>query len=219
MGNHEFSSSFSMAFEKASMLFNLGAIYSRLGSECPSTAEGVKQAAAYFQQSAGVFVYLAENLEVWGMVGAATKQLYCMSELMLAQAQEAFLAKAVDGKMKDSVLAKLAMQASVFYTSVADYMKELSMFDKSWQSHVQVKALFLHGVCQYHKGLDCESIGKYGESVAYLGACVQNCKAALEYSLVKHLTTKKLPVDIKAFMANAEVKLGKSNKDNDLICI
>jgi programmed cell death 6-interacting protein len=43
-------STHNMGFEKASVLFNLGAIYSRLGVNCGTkTDEAIKKAAVYFQ--------------------------------------------------------------------------------------------------------------------------------------------------------------------------
>lgn len=66
----------------------------------------------------------------WGIQGSANTQLSALSNLMLAQAQEAFLAKAVSGKMKDATLAKLAMQVATFYGVSFDIANETDIFDR-----------------------------------------------------------------------------------------
>lgn len=85
-------------FEKASILFNLAAIYSQLATnQSLGSEDGIKKAASYYQQSAGVFQHVSEALESWGIQGSANTQLSALSNLMLAQAQEVFLYKAVNG--------------------------------------------------------------------------------------------------------------------------
>jgi programmed cell death 6-interacting protein len=94
-------SSYNIGFEKASVLFNLAAIYSKLATnQVLDDDDGIKKAASYFQQSAGVFQFVSDSLEAWNIEGTANTQLSGLSDFMLAQAQEVFLIKAVKGGMK-----------------------------------------------------------------------------------------------------------------------
>ena len=89
-----------LGFEKASVLFNLAAIYSHLAVNMGLGSEdSLKKAAAFFQQAAGTFETIVEKLPVWGIEGAANTQLNALCNLMLAQAQEVFLAKAVSSEL------------------------------------------------------------------------------------------------------------------------
>ena len=95
-------SSYGINFERASVLFNLGAAYSQKAHQQNlKTAEGVKMAFNFFQLAAGSFALLKDNSPVWFPTvissDLAVSTLASLELLMLAQAQECFLLKAVTG--------------------------------------------------------------------------------------------------------------------------
>ncbi|RKO88488.1 BRO1 domain-containing protein, partial [Blyttiomyces helicus] len=88
----------SLNFEKASVLFNIGALYSQLACAQPrGTSDGIKLAVHYYEQAAGAFQTLCNSLAEWGIAPVGDLQAQFMSalvDLMLAQAQECYWNKA-----------------------------------------------------------------------------------------------------------------------------
>lgn len=118
-------SSYGINFEKASILFNLAAAYSQRGHQQNlKTTEGVKFAFNFFQLAAGAFAMLKENVPVWFPTVISTDlspaTLASLESLMLAQAQECFLLKAIVDKKSPSVISKLAAQAGDLYDQAYD---------------------------------------------------------------------------------------------------
>ena len=92
-------------YEKASVLFNVAAIYSQMGtSERLWTADGLKNASVYFQKAAGVFTFVRDVLgsrfkvKIEESSDLHESTLSAMISLMLAQAAECYYEKAVHGK-------------------------------------------------------------------------------------------------------------------------
>lgn len=211
-------SSYNLGYEKASVLFNLGSLYSLLGvSQNTSSPDGIKRAAGYFQQSAGVFQFINESLESWGILGSANSQLLGLVDLMLACAQEVFLCKAVEGKMKDGTLAKLAIQASDFFQSSFNILRDLHLLDKQWLSYIQVKTLYLRAQAHYYRALEFKALGKYGLLVGWLQSSQLGLKQAQENSLPRNLNLPKLLDSLKSFSIRVDAALREAAKDNDLI--
>lgn len=93
-------------YEKAAVMFNLGALYSQLGSsQSLWTSDGLKVAAQYFQRASGAFIYIRDTLfprfkvRVDASNDLSDQTLTAASELMLAQAIECFYQKAEYGKI------------------------------------------------------------------------------------------------------------------------
>lgn len=91
-----------MSYEKVCVLFNIAALQSAVAaSQSMESDEGLKLATKLFQQSAGIFTYLK------GMTPAAIpseptpdltpETLNVLANLMIAQAQEVFVIKAIKG--------------------------------------------------------------------------------------------------------------------------
>ncbi|KAH6591094.1 hypothetical protein BASA50_009095 [Batrachochytrium salamandrivorans] len=216
--DHEFTSSYNIGFEKASVLFNLAALYSQLAGNVNLTSDDTfKRAASYFQQAAGVFTMIVESLSIWNISGSSAVQLNSLSQLMLAQGQEVFFEKALAGKMKDATLAKLAQQASVFYAAAFEGASKTQVFDKAWNSYMQVKLLHWKSVSHYHRALEALGSGKYGEQIAWINAALAWSKSANDGGLMKNITLAKVSADVKAMQSILEKALQQANKDNDLI--
>lgn len=92
----------SLSYEKVCVLFNTAALQSSVAASQPlDSDEGLKLATKLLQQSAGIFQYLkgatpaAIPMEPTPDLNPET--LGVLSNLMIAQAQEVFIAKAIRG--------------------------------------------------------------------------------------------------------------------------
>jgi programmed cell death 6-interacting protein len=143
----------SVRFERACVLFNFGANQSLMARDTDrSTPEGQKNAVALYQNAAGVFILLRDQVlpqcvaagEAMGMDLSDTAVSMCAS-LMLAQAQALFYEKAVKDKSSRGLLAKLANQTSNFYATAAQMAYGLKdHIDSSWGGHCKFQeSLFL----------------------------------------------------------------------------
>ncbi|KAI9019756.1 BRO1-like domain-containing protein [Hyaloraphidium curvatum] len=185
----------SVAYEKACVIFNLAATCSSIAalqnrasssiatdsSSTPSSptgaapmtpnVNGLKMAFNYFQGAAGLFQYINDNFLHPPSVDLGRDSIRCLSELMLAQAQECFLEKVLAEKKKGMLPAKLASQAATLYANVMDYVNATTLkaqIEKTWALLCQVKSKYFLAVANYHRGIACESESKYGEMVARL---------------------------------------------------
>uniref|UniRef100_A0A671RFK4 Rhophilin-2 n=1 Tax=Sinocyclocheilus anshuiensis TaxID=1608454 RepID=A0A671RFK4_9TELE len=78
-----------ISLEKASMLFNMAALYSQIGTRADrQTQTGLEDAIAAFQKSAGVLHYLKETFTHTPSYDMSPAMLSMLIRLMLAQAQE-----------------------------------------------------------------------------------------------------------------------------------
>lgn len=143
-GKPQTISSFSLGFEKACLLFNIGAIYGNLGViQDQGTVVGLKQATIYFQQAAGVFHHLLHDPKVVSDKGTNNTDflpstLKCLENVMLAQAQECFWQKSLLDNLKDAIVARLAEQVAIYY----DIAHEASLFTSAVFTPVLI-SLFL----------------------------------------------------------------------------
>ncbi|KAJ3050740.1 pH-response regulator protein palA/rim20 [Rhizophlyctis rosea] len=233
-------SSFSINFEKAGVLFNTAAMYSQLGvKQERGTAEGIKKACQYFQQAAGIFKFLLENLAEWNVPQIGDLQasiLETLTNMMLGQAQECFWHKAVVDKLKDAIVAKLAMQAATFYETASQSAEGSGAFDKTWTTHLQVKKHHFNAAAQYRGSAECKGAGRYGEEIARLQLAQASVKKGMEHYLFKHalphvqgdmkvtsarirdgsgsLLTKHVNQNLQQMIEN---ELRRAEKDNDIV--
>ncbi|XP_059368771.1 rhophilin-2-like [Carassius carassius] len=78
-----------ISLEKASILFNMAALYSQIGTRADrQTQAGLEDAIAAFQKSAGVLHYLKETFTHTPSYDMSPAMLSMLIRLMLAQAQE-----------------------------------------------------------------------------------------------------------------------------------
>ena len=83
-----------MAFEKASVLFNVGALYTQIGTkQNRSTAKGLDAAVDNFLRSAGTFQYILENFTNAPSMDLNPGTLEFLVHLMCAQARECLFEK------------------------------------------------------------------------------------------------------------------------------
>ncbi|NXF08094.1 RHPN2 protein, partial [Smithornis capensis] len=78
-----------LLLEKASILFNIGALYTQIGTRCNrQTQAGLENAADAFQKAAGVLSYLKETFTHTPSYDMSPAMLNVLVKMMLAQARE-----------------------------------------------------------------------------------------------------------------------------------
>lgn len=83
-----------VAFEKACVLFNIGALYTQLGArQDRQTARGLDQAVDAFLRAAGTFTYICDNFTNAPSMDLGPHMLQMLVQLMLAQARECLFEK------------------------------------------------------------------------------------------------------------------------------
>ncbi|KHC52763.1 vacuolar protein-sorting protein BRO1 [Candida albicans P60002] len=117
----------SLAFEKANVLYNIGAILSRFAQfkynesqqlNGPEGETAFKQSISMLQQSSGIYQFINENFLHAPSQDLAQSTIKFLSKLMMAQSQEIFTLKVISGDLnqsKNSLIAKLCKSTSVLY--------------------------------------------------------------------------------------------------------
>lgn len=153
-------------FEKAAVLFNIGAALSQQALQVErGTGDGITQACRLFQEAAGAFSLLRETEAARADASPRTADLSpeCCSmleRLMLAQAQECVFHKASLDRKSPGTQARLAKQAAAMYAEVAALFAAPALaahFERSW-----AVSGFFHFLCPLfffrHSGLVCWSL-------------------------------------------------------------
>jgi hypothetical protein len=142
-------SQYSLAYEKASIIFNIAATLSCIGSALDrSDSDGLKRAFHSLQASAGMFMYINDNFLHAPSQDLSRETVKLLSGIMLAQAQECVCQTQMrDGKQGKTV-AKLANQASILYGSTLEGINDQitqGVFERSWLTFFQVHPLIKCG--------------------------------------------------------------------------
>jgi hypothetical protein len=140
---HKPTSQYSLAYEKASIIFNISAVLScHAALQNRSEDYGLKTAYHSFQASAGMFTYINENFLHAPSVDLSRDTVKTLIQLMLAQAQEVFLEKQIADGKKVGLLAKLASQGSYLYAQALEGVQEnvtKAIFERVWLLVSQVR--------------------------------------------------------------------------------
>lgn len=173
----------SVAFEKASVLFNLASLLSYLASK--SYPDDLKQSYANFQKSAGVFDFIQKNFMHAPSKDMKVDSIAAFVKLMLAQAQEAFLLKYLNSglKLKSSLCARLAQSASNFYSSSQELTSQVEFFPAELDDYCKLKQLYYQSVAHYYEGKDKEEKEEYGVALTYLKAAESDMDTYKRYDL------------------------------------
>ncbi|XP_077703662.1 rhophilin-1 isoform X1 [Canis aureus] len=158
-----------LAFEKGSVLFNIGALHTQIGARqdrsCP---EGTRRAIKAFQRAAGAFSLLRENFSQAPSPDMSPASLSMLEQLMMAQAQECIfeglllppLATPQDG-VAQLCLAQEAAQVAAEYRLVHQTMAQPPVRDYvpfPWTALVHVKAEHFCALAHYHAAVAlCDS--------------------------------------------------------------
>jgi len=141
---HKPTSQYSLAYEKASIIFNISAVLScHAAHQTRSEDSGLKTAYHSFQASAGMFTYINENFLHAPSTDLSRDTVKTLIQVMLAQGQEVFLEKQIADGKKVGLLAKLASQAAYLYSGAIEGTQEnvnKAIFEKVWLLVVQVRS-------------------------------------------------------------------------------
>ncbi|CAD6194090.1 unnamed protein product [Caenorhabditis auriculariae] len=177
------------SFERASVLFNCGALMSQIaGTQQFNTDEEIKTAAKLFQQSAGVYAKLRDT--ILGMVqqdptpDLMPDTLAALSALMVAQAQEAIYIKGHKDKMKPAAMVKIGAQVADFYAEAQKLMtKDIvkGLWEKEWLSTVNGKNLAYQALSQFHQAELNGENREIGEQLSRLSEAIKLSETASKY--------------------------------------
>ncbi|KAI7865398.1 BRO1-like domain-containing protein [Spinellus fusiger] len=234
-GRH--TSQYSLAFEKASVIFNIAATLSAIAaSQNRAEAEGRKRAFNFFQAAAGMFQYINDNFLHAPSLDLSRETVKMLGEFMLAQAHECFLENSLREKKKNSLIAKLASHAAWTYGSLIDHLHDAITrgvgIEKAWIQVSQTKQKYYQALAHLHKAEACKAESKYGEQVVRLAAAEGVAKEAakLAGSLTSMLQSSNhangtLPADSasalqelsKSVAASCGEKHTLAIRDNDMV--
>ncbi|XP_062205317.1 vacuolar-sorting protein BRO1-like [Phragmites australis] len=215
----------SVHLEKAAVLFNLGAVYSQIALAADrSTDVGIRTACGAFQSAAGAFAWLRESgVAAKAIVAGATtvdvtpECAGMLEKLMLAQAQECFFEKVVAGGKPPALCSKVARQVGIFYEEAYAALSAPSLsqhFDKTWVSHIQLKAAQFYADACYRYSLDLHEKEEIAEEIARLkigmGALADAKKAARGVAAQLLDSVNKLE-------SNMKTNLERAMKENDRV--
>ncbi|GAA5993785.1 hypothetical protein JCM11641_006988 [Rhodosporidiobolus odoratus] len=226
----------SLAYEKASVIFNIGATLSSLAASSPRSApEGLKRAFHSFRCAAGMFVYINENFLHAPSTDLSKEVVKLLVGLMGAQAVEVFIETMGPATGKSSGLrSKMCMQASIGYAALVEDAKEWvtkGVFLREWSLLIQAKSKYFASLANYHRSVADTAAGKYGEALARLNVSEALAKEANRFaqsfvaSFSTTSTTTSLAADAPvAFADLAKTHLSlvsetrtKAQKDNDIV--
>ena len=229
---HKPTSQYSLAYEKASIIFNISAVLScHAAHQNRFDDTGLKTAYHSFQAAAGMFTYINENFLHAPSTDLSRDTVKTLIAIMLAQGQEVFLEKQVADGKKVGLLAKLASQAAYLYAQASEGVQEnvaKNIFDKLWLLVVQVKANYISSVAQYYQALADDDANSHGTAIARLqiaevegrdAARIANAfpSSVSPNSNLSLETGSSLSETTKRHLANVQEKLVSFNKDNDFI--
>jgi len=152
-----------IAFEKASVLFNIGALYTQIGArQDRGSEEGLDEAVDKFMRAAGIFEFIKENFNNAPSSDLEPDCLKMLVQLMLSQARECLFEKMVlslgDGDDLDSCLdlGQEAAHISASYEEVLRAMAETRVkqcLPYYWLCLVQIKREHYRALADYYVAL------------------------------------------------------------------
>uniref|UniRef100_A0A0D9VIR3 BRO1 domain-containing protein n=1 Tax=Leersia perrieri TaxID=77586 RepID=A0A0D9VIR3_9ORYZ len=165
----------SLRFEKAAVVFNVGAASSRTAAAVDRAEEGgVKAACGEFQRAAGAFRAAGEMMEGEGedaVVDMGPEASAMLERLMLAQAQECCFERALAAGTSPAACSKVAQQAALYYEEAYSSVVIPPLqnhFERSWVSYIQLKAALFNAEANYRYAIELHEKTEIGEEIARL---------------------------------------------------
>lgn len=224
----------SLAYEKASIIFNIAATHSAIASsQARSDPEGIKRAFYYFRCSAGMLTYINDNFLHAPSTDLSREVIKFLVGVILAQATEVFLEKCRDEKKPNVLVSRVASQTASMYSALTEEVKEFmgkGIFDRNWVTIVQAKAKYFTSLTHYYRALTDHTAGKYGDALVRFQLADTHAKEASRIAtafgtMFLPQMSPNLPPDagqslsdlLKAHAALMADKRTEAQKDNDLI--
>lgn len=138
----------SMAFEKASIIYQIAATHSCIASaQNRSDPEGLKRAYHYFRTCAGMLTYINDNFLHAPSTDLSKEVVKFLVGITLAQANETFYETCIDQRKPPGLVSKIASHTAFLYMGLCDEVKEFmgkGIFDRNWVTLLQVSEPFLN---------------------------------------------------------------------------
>lgn len=207
----------SLSYERVCVLFNIAALQSGVAAnQSLENDDGLKLAAKLLQQASGIFTHLKNTvisaIQVDPTPDLNPETLGALASLLLAQAQEVFVYKAIYDNMKDAIIAKLCSQCSEYYAEALNAMQKESVrqiWDREWVPLVAGKQSAFAGLAHYFQSIVCKNSKAVGEEIARLQKAIELLKAGQ--------TRSGKPALFQEYIVKSERALTEANKDNDFI--
>ncbi|KAH9481355.1 pH-response regulator protein palA/RIM20 [Psilocybe cubensis] len=220
-----------LVFERACLLFNLAALYSQLGSaQDRSNNDGIKGAAANYQQAAGTLLYLhsvvlpkltysPSDEEI--ALDLSTDFVKGLEWLMLAQAQECSWQMAKLNQYKNSVIAKIASTAASLYRSASSAFRNApseirALLPSDWIPHIETKEHHFSSVAEYRESLVEYEARRYGNELGRLAKAHIEAKQAYDVGRRGKVASTVLQ-DAQSLLETVKKSEARAQRDNDLI--
>ncbi|KAL6633901.1 hypothetical protein ACP70R_026572 [Stipagrostis hirtigluma subsp. patula] len=164
----------SLRFEKAALVFNVGAASSRIAAAVSRATEGgVKTACWEFQRAAGAFRAVGQMMEEveGGTVDMSPQAAAMLERLMLAQAQECCFERALAAGTSPAACSKVARQAALYYEEAYAALVTPPLqnhFERSWVSQIQLKAAQFNAEACYRYAIELHEKTEIGEEIGRL---------------------------------------------------
>lgn len=165
----------SVAFEKASVLFNIAALYTQIGAKQDRTSnDGMDAAVDSFLRGAGIFHYLKQNFSNPPSTDLSPEVLDMLTHLMLGQARECLFEKLVADTEKRNLsqcldIAQEAAQVAEVYKQLYKLLSTTAIKDcvpNSWGGLMHVKTEHYTALSHYYVAVGLvEQTGEPNEAV------------------------------------------------------
>lgn len=180
---HQSNTQHSIAFEKASLLFNLACINSHIGAE----TDDLKLAFNRFKDAAGIFTFIIGNFLHAPSTDLSQDTVKALCKLMIAQAQESFVERLLTENSSSAMVPKLAKAASNLYKAAAESLQSVytdkNWGEKYWHQYCSVKSKYYLSVAHDQNSKTLENSGKYGEAIAHLKIAISNIQEVYKSSV------------------------------------
>lgn len=217
-------------YEEACILYNIGALHSKLGTmDSRCNAEGMKIACTHFQCSAWAFQNLRDTYPQPKGSDMSHDLLTFFINIMLAQAQECILEKSMLDNRKSSITAKIAAQVVDYYKCALGIMVSGSpstdtgsILDivgskifKSWKKFIEFKMAYYTSISHLYMGNQAEENEKWGERVAWFQSAFDHLTEA--FKIAKNIDREDLNEPLTFTMDVIGGKHSSSKKENEFV--
>ncbi|KAK4879126.1 hypothetical protein RN001_007272 [Aquatica leii] len=214
-------------FELMNILFDIGAVHSKLGAlDTRVTPEGMKMACTHFQCAAWAFQSVRESYPQMVSLVLAPEVIHFMHLTCLAQAQECILEKSMMDNRKATIIAKVAVQVVDYYKQALNTLQtteEGSLSDllgsrtyKDWIKYLNFKTLYHKAIALLYLGQQAEEQQKMGERVSFYQAAADTLQEAIKKA--SHLSNQQEINEALAFTTDViEGKKKAAKNENEFI--
>ncbi|XP_050050183.1 tyrosine-protein phosphatase non-receptor type 23-like isoform X1 [Dermacentor andersoni] len=217
-------------YEQASILYNIGALHSKLGAlENRSSSEGMKIACTHFQCAAWALSQVKDLFPQPKGSDMSHDLLLFFVNIFLGQAQECILEKSMLDRRKSSITAKVAAQVVEYFRAAVSLLLAGSASSDSgsiqeivgtklmklWKKILDFKMAYYSSVSCLHMGNQAEEAQKMGERQAWYQLAVQHLNEAT--SIAKGLEEENLGETLSFAMDVIGGKFKAAKKENEFV--